>query len=60
MKGVVKVDKMENEEKQLETIKSIGERLLKIVDNAVNEKEVPSKEVLDTFKIALSIIAGLS
>ena len=49
----------EKEEKQLETIRNIGERLLKVADKNINEKEVPSKEVLDTFKIALSIIASL-
>lgn len=52
------MEELEKEEKKLETIKSIGERLLKVVDNNINEKEVPSKEVLDTFTIALSIITS--
>lgn len=49
-----------NQEEQLKIIKRIGDTLLKIADNNINEKEVPSNDVLDTLRIALLIIAGLN
>lgn len=55
-----RLEEFEKDEKQLKTIKSIGERLLKIADENINEKEVPSIEILDTFKIALSIMATIN
>lgn len=44
---------------EVEQIYSINKKLLKIIDNNLNEKEVPSKELLDTITISLTITAAL-
>ncbi len=47
------------EKSEVEQIYSINKKLLKIIDNNLNEKEVPSKELLDTIKTSLTITAAL-
>ena len=44
---------------EVEQIYSINKKLLKIIDNNLNEKEVPSKELLDTITTSLTITAAL-
>lgn len=47
------------EKSEVEQIYSINKKLLKIIDNNLNEKEVPSKELLDTITTSLAITAAL-
>lgn len=48
-----------DEKSEVEQIYSINKKLLKIIENNLNEKEVPSKELLDTITTSLTITAAL-
>lgn len=47
------------EKSEVEILYSINKKLLKIAERQLEKEEVPSREVLDTIQIALTITSAL-